>query len=383
MAETRPGLKFLAFSVVCVLAAAYVISVTGNYHRIPFVTQTSNYQAVLSDVSGLFPGDDVRLSGVPIGRVSAITVEKGQAVVTFRIRPEVEVLDTWEVGVRWRNIIGGRQLYLYPVGSGEPLESGGRIPVERSREMADIGLFFSQLTPLLEAIDPQAQNQLLTELNKALVGRSDEISELTVDLGSFGNTVADQETEIARVLRNSNQFLAEYNERDQQLAGIIDDLSSVGGVLRERNDEVIGAIEDIAQVQEDFGDLLAANDENLSEIVDNLEVVTDTIGDNRKDLDRALGTLPDGLAVYNVISRWGQWFNTRGVAVQVQRNGEVLLCRTEGNGPCRVPNDTPEGQERDARTGPTKLSLAPQRRSAVDALASVTTAPVRVGEASR
>jgi phospholipid/cholesterol/gamma-HCH transport system substrate-binding protein len=372
MADKRPGLKFLAFSVVCVLAAAYVISVTGNYHRIPFITQTSDYQAVLSDVSGLFPGDDVRLSGVPVGRVDEIAVDKGNAVVTFRIKPEIKVLDTWEVGVRWRNIIGGRHLYLYPVGNGARLEAGSRIPVERSRGVADIGRFLSELTPLLQAIDPQAQNQLLTELNKALVGRADEISELTSDLGRFGNTVADQEAAIARVLRNSNTFLAEFNERDEQLTGVIDDLASVGGVLRERNDEVFGAITDIAEVQKQFGDLLEANDEEMGDILDNLAVTMETIGDNRKGVDKLLGSLPDGAATYMLISRWGQWFNTRGVAVQVQRNGEILFCRTEGNGPCGLPNDWPESQEKNARTTPPSVSEPPKRRSAVGAIAGMT-----------
>ena len=380
MAEKRPGLKFLAFSVVCVLAAAYVIQVTGNYHRIPFITQTSDYQAVVNDVSGLFPGDDVRLSGVPVGRVDEIAVEKGKAVVTFRIDPTIEVRDTWEVGVRWRNIIGGRQLYLYPVGAGEVLEPGSRIPVEQSRAVADIGAFFSELTPLLQAIDPDEQNRLLTELNQALVGRADRVSELTQDLGSFGNTVADQEVAIQRVLANSNRFLAEYNARDQQLTGVIDDLSSVGGVLRERNDEVLGAVDDIAEVQKQFGDLLEANDERLSDIVDNLAVTMESIGDNRQDLNNALATAPDGLAVYMVISRWGQWFNTRGIAVQVQRNGEILFCRTEGNAPCSFPNDTPERLEDDTSSEPTDISMAPQRRPAVAAMAGIVVPSRRVGE---
>ena len=379
MGEKRPGLKFLAFSVVCVLAAGYVIAVTGNYHRIPFLTQTNVYEAVVADVSGLVPGDDVRLSGVPVGRVDQIAVEKGKAVVTFRIAPDIEVRDTWEVGVRWRNIIGGRQLYLYPVGAGEVLESGSRIPVEQSRAVADIGAFFSELTPLLQAIDPEQQNQLLTELNKALVGRANEVSELTEDLGSFGNTVADQEVAIQRVLRNSNRFLAEYNERDQQLTGVIDDLSSVGGVLRERNDEVIGAIVDIAEVQRQFGDLLEANDEDLSDIVDNLAVTLESVADNREDLDATLGSLPDGLATYMLISRWGQWFNTRGIAAQVQRNGEVLFCRTEGNGPCSFPNDTPEHREDEGDSSPTQLSAAPQRQPAVAALSNAVVPSRRVG----
>lgn len=387
MTFKHPGLKFLLFAALCVVAAAYVVSVTGNYHRIPFITQTNMYTAALNDVSGLFPGDDVRLSGVKIGRVDKIGVERGKAVVTFRIEPDVEVLDSWEVGVRWRNIIGSRQLYLYPVEGGKPLKSGGRIPVEQSRRVADIGRFFNTLTPLLESIDAEAQNNLLTELNKALVGRADEVSELTSDVGHLGNTVADREVQIARALRNGNKFLNEYNARDEELTAIIDDLHSVGGVLRERNGEVLSAITDIAEVQKEFGALLAANDEELSDIVDNLDVVTASIGENRADFERTLATLPDGLAVYNVISRWGQWFNVRGVGVQItKRNGEILFCRVEQNGPCHFPNDTPEHLEgkRKARSptatsggGPeqaeassSRSSFAPVRRPAVGVLAN-------------
>lgn len=362
MADRHPGIKFSLFALLCVAAAAYVVSVTGNYDRIPFVTQTARYEAVLSDVSGLFAGDDVRLSGVPVGRVDAISVDKGKAVVTFRIKPDIEVLDTWEVGVRWRNIIGSRHLYLYPVGDGEPLDEGGRIPVEQSRSVADIGRFFNQLTPLLEAIDPDAQNRLLGELNEALEGRADEVSELTADVGRLGNTIADREAEVQRVLRNGNRFLAEYNRRDGELRAILDDLANVGGVLRERNDEVLAAVTDIAEVQQEFGDLLAANDAELVDIVDNLHVITDSIGENRDSLGRVLGTLPDGLATYNVISRWGQWFNVRGVAAQVQRNGRVMSCEVEGGGTCSVPNDTPEDQE------PRDVSLAPVRAPALDVL---------------
>ena len=402
MTFKHPGLKFLLFSALCVLAAAYVVSVTGNYHRIPFITQTNSYTAVLGDVSGLFPGDDVRLSGVKVGRVDSIGVERGNAVVTFRIEPDIKVLDSWEVGVRWRNIIGSRQLYLYPVEGGKPIESGGRIPLEQSRRVADIGRFFNELTPLLEAIDAEAQNNLLTELNKALVGRADEVSELTSDVGHLGNTLADREVQIARALRNGNRFLGEYNAREEELTAIIDDLHSVGGVLRARNDEVLAAITDIAEVQEEFGALLAANDEELNDIVDNLDVVTTSIGENREDFDRTLATLPDGLAVYNVISRWGQWFNVRGVGVQItKRNGEILFCRVEQNGPCSFPNDTPEHLENKrkyrsptrpggdaggagaaASTGSAQTSLAPTRQPAVALLANAALGRDRVSLAT-
>lgn len=338
MTERLPGVKFLVFAVVCLVAAGWILSVTGNYRWLPLVTPTATYEAELRDASGLKPGDDVRLAGVPVGRVEDVAVERGTPVVTFSLRERVQPAESWEVGPRWRDVTGQRYLYLYDTGEGDPLEPGERLPVEHSRTAADIDRFLGQITPLLRAIDPQQQNKLTAALNTALIGREQQVQQLVADLGSVSAEVAATRPELETVLSQANNLLAEYNSREQQLDAFIDDLASVSSTLRRRNDQVVGAIDDIAESQRRLGDLLRANDAELRGLVDDTDVVVGSIGANLEDFAASIRTLPQGLATYMLISRWGQWFNVRAVAVMAAQGDDVLVCRTEGGTGCDPPN---------------------------------------------
>jgi phospholipid/cholesterol/gamma-HCH transport system substrate-binding protein len=372
-----PALKFAVFALVCCVAAAYLIQVTGNLRRIPLLQTASTYEAVLDDVAGLVEGDDVRLAGVPVGRVRSLDVERGSAVVTFELDPDVEITDAWEVAARWRNVIGQRYLYVYPVAGGERLEPGERLPIERSRRTADIGRFFNEITPLLRALDPEEQNKLLDALNTALVGQEDEVQDLVRDLGSLGSTVADQEAEIRTVLREGSALLAEYNRREAELSDFLTDLSSVGGVLAERNDELIGAVRDIATVQAELGDLIERNDDRIVASVGNLRVITDTIGRQREPFEYSVESARDGFATYMLISRWGQWFNVRSVAVQVAQGDRILYCQDEAGDPCSEPNlqgpggpgprppSNRPGAQPFPPTRPSTVSMVPARHQAL------------------
>jgi phospholipid/cholesterol/gamma-HCH transport system substrate-binding protein len=341
MGERAPGIKFLFWSVLCLACTAYLVSVTANIDKIPFVSERESYSAVLTDVSGLFPGDDVRVSGVSVGRVTSIQPKKGKALVTFEVKPDVEITDTWEVGVQWRNVLGQRFFYLFEAPGGQKLEPGSRIPVGRSRPVANIGRFFNQITPLLEAIDPQEQNKVVNAMVEALGGQEKRVQELISDFGSLSDKLADQGPSIRRVLDNGSRILAELNERDEQLRGAIDDLAAIGDTVRARNDELIGAITEIGEVQQRFGDLIAANDEEISGSIDNLDAIFADIAAQRDEFDQVLGNLREGGAFYMIISRDGQWFNVRFTAFQAQTSdGEVLTCRTESNAECYVPNSS-------------------------------------------
>jgi phospholipid/cholesterol/gamma-HCH transport system substrate-binding protein len=333
-----PALKFGIFALICLAAAAWLMSVTGNLWRIPFLQSADIYEVELRSIAGLVPGDDVRVAGVRVGRVEEIHVERGLGIVTFEVDPQLPITDTWEAGVRWRNVIGQRYLYLYPVDGGQELAAGERIPVERTRRGADVGEFFNEITPLLRALDPEQQNKLLDALNTALIGREETVQDLMRDIGSLGSTVADQEEDIRSVLREGSALLGEYNRREGELTAFLDDLSDVGGVLRARNDELLAAVTDIGTVQVELGDMVRRNDDEIRALVDNVEFITDTIGANRTQFARSIATAQDGMATYMLISRWGQWFNVRIVAAQAQRDGQILYCQNEAGDECYEPN---------------------------------------------
>ena len=347
MSDRRPALKFGIFALVCALCAAWLISVTGN---IRFFARTSTYAAEMEDATGLLKRDSVLLAGVRVGTVKDVSVERGKAVVHFAVDRDIDILDTWEVGIRWRNVIGQRFLYLYPVGGGERLQAGDRLAIAQSRPTADIGRFFERLTPLLEAIDPEQQNKLLTALNQALEGKEERIQELVTDLGSLSGKLADRQDSIRTVISQGANLLDAYAQRDQQIKSFLTDFAEVSRTLHARNDVLVGAVTEAGDAQQRLDELLRANHADIRTEIDSLDAVVSRIGAQRETVENAVATLKDGFATYMLISRWGQWFNVRAVATQVQDNGEVINCQAEEGNTCSVPNSRPSGSGASAST---------------------------------
>jgi phospholipid/cholesterol/gamma-HCH transport system substrate-binding protein len=365
--DRRPGLKFLIFALVCAISGTWIIGQTGNY-TLGLIGRTSTFSAELTDATGLMAGDDVRVAGVAKGRVKRVGIERGVAVAEFTLHRDVTPTDTWEVGLRWRNVIGQRYLYLYPVGGGQPLEPDDRIPVAQSRPQADIGEFFNRLNPLLAAIDPEQQNIVLTALNEALVGREERVQELVAALGSLTGTLADRDDEIRSVITNASALLDSYARREAELQQFLADLADVSTTVARRNDELIGAVSDIGEMQEEFAGMLARNDADIRGSLAHLETITSTVGEHIDEYERALETTRHGFATYMLISRWGQWFNVRFVASQTQTSdGRVLGCTVEDGSECELPNAGGPGGDG------TRASFAPARHDA--ALVARTTLP--------
>ena len=360
MSDRLPGLKFILFAVLCAFCAAWLMQQTGN---IRLFASTHTYTAVLDDVSGLVANDSVLLSGVRVGEVDSIGIERGKAVVTFAVDKEVELRDTWEVGARWRNVTGQRYFYLYPTGDGEVLEPGDRLPLEQSRPVADIGLFLERLTPLLRAINPEQQNTLIEALNTALAGKEERTQTLIAELGSLSNTLADQDDKIDRVLTEGDALLTSYAERKDEIQAFFTEFAEVSKTLNARDEEFLAAINDISEVQEELASLINRNDAEIGEVAAQLSIITGTVSDNRDDFENAIATARDGLGTYMLISRYGEWFNVRLVAVQVQNKGEILFCRTETGGPCGEANEAnPSGGDSEtSMSEPRVQSLAPSR----------------------
>jgi phospholipid/cholesterol/gamma-HCH transport system substrate-binding protein len=317
MNASFPLLKFAVFAVVCLAFTAWLVVTIGN---ISFESRAT-YAADFTDVQGLLVNDDVKISGVTVGKVQGIEhLPGGLARVHFSARDDVAIPEDSTLTIRWRNVMGLRFLYVEPGGEGQPVAADHTFPTDQTRSPADLGSLLQRMTPFIQALEPELQNQILQAFSEALVGREDEVRSLISQGAELTQTIASRDAEIESLLTNSVTVMDAYARRAEELQGLLDSFAEVSDTLASRNHELEAAIVALADGQEELQRFVESNRAEVEGTIDALEDLTAVLGEDHELLARGLETTPRGLVGYHLISRTGQWFNNRAVGASVGDN---------------------------------------------------------------
>ncbi len=81
-------------------------------------TDTLEYHATFDRVDGIIKGSDVRMSGVKIGTISALDIEKETylAIISFKIDKDIKLPKDTSAEVVSDGLLGGKYLALVPGG---------------------------------------------------------------------------------------------------------------------------------------------------------------------------------------------------------------------------------------------------------------------------
>jgi phospholipid/cholesterol/gamma-HCH transport system substrate-binding protein len=325
--DVRTLAKVTAFTVASLLLT---VALGMRIANVGFFDESYTLEAEFTNASGVFEGDAVKLAGVDVGRVTETRIEGGRAVVEFEVEEATRLTTESRVGIRWRNVIGLRFLYLYPGEGGRPLEDGDRIPLARTDAAGDIGEFLNRLGPILQAIDPQKANEFLDAMNTALAGNEAVVQSLFTEGATLATELGSMDSQIQALIGNSDRILEAYAGQDDDIGSIIDDLDTLGGELAGMTDQINSLVENFAIVQQEMERLLVENRGNIDATLLHLDSVAGTLAENRKALSRTLCSLPPGVTPYYQTTSWGEWFNVRIVELVVKDDrGNIIASSSE------------------------------------------------------
>jgi phospholipid/cholesterol/gamma-HCH transport system substrate-binding protein len=301
--------KVLSFTAV---SAVFTVGLAVKIGNLQLFSHQYPLKAVFSDASGVFKGDAVKLAGVDVGRVTGASIDRGRAVVSFKVDDSVKLPKDTVVGIRWRNVLGQRFLYLYPGSAGSTTYgSGDTIPLTQTENAGDLGDLLNHLGPILRAIDPQKANAFLDAMNTALSGNEAAVRLLLDDGGVLASRLGAMDDQIRTLISSSNTVMSTFAGQDKAIARILDDLNVVGARLQGMTGDLNSFITNFAVVQKELEKLLRENRGNIDYDIGALGSVTSNLVRNRANLETTLCTLPAGLAGYFQTTSWGEWFNVR------------------------------------------------------------------------
>ncbi|OHV01572.1 MlaD family protein [Mycobacterium talmoniae] len=212
-----------AFTAVSAVCAVIVITAL----RSPVTGALTRYSATFSDVSGLFVGDDVRISGVQVGKVETIRLDGRHAKIDFSVLADHPVYQDTHAAVRYQNLLGQRYVELIQPAGGRRLPAGAEIPLGRTIPSFDVTKLFNGFRPIFQTLDPAQFNQFGENLLRVIQGDETGVGPFLHDLDTLSDLAVDRQAVLKVLIGNLAQISHDLGGKSQQLFRLIATLNDV------------------------------------------------------------------------------------------------------------------------------------------------------------
>jgi phospholipid/cholesterol/gamma-HCH transport system substrate-binding protein len=299
-------IKLIIFMVVTSMLTFVLAATIGNFGA----GNTASYHVRFTDVTGLLPGNEVRIAGVKVGSVKRISLKGDQADVVVSMQGGHRLTEGNTIQVRYRNLVGERYLAVQEgEGSSAPLKENATVPVERTQPALDLTVLFNGFRPLFQALDPKTVNDVSFEIIQTLQGEGGTVDALLARTASLTNSLADKDAVIGRVVDNLTTVLATVDQRDTELSDLIVQLRRLAeGFAADRKD-IGSSIAGIADLTDATAGLLAGIRPGLRGDIKNLGALAANLDQGKGEIDGVLQRLPEKLNRIVATASYGGWFN--------------------------------------------------------------------------
>ncbi|MGV9743279.1 MCE family protein [Nocardia farcinica] len=311
MKETLRGLggpltKLAVFVAVTLFVTTVLALSIANY-----TGGGTEFKARFTDVTALNPGDEVRIAGVRVGKVTDVAiVDKRLAEVKFELTDRDWLPASTTATIRYRNLVGQRYIALEQ-GAGEQgrkLNEGATIPLERTRPALNLTTLFNGFRPLFRTLTAEDVNKLSYEIIQVFQGEQGTIHDLVVSTASLTNKIADKDAVIGELVRNLTAVLEAVNQRDDQFDQLIVNTEAlVSGLAAERG--TIGrSVSSLGNLAEATADLLVPTRPTLQGSIAGLSQLTGELNSRSGEVNEALANLPLKMEKLGRAASYGSWF---------------------------------------------------------------------------
>jgi len=190
--------------------------------KIPVFSQYNVFNAVFGNAQGVEKGDPVRVHGIKKGEVTDIKLSKNKALVTFRLKKDIQLYSDAQVYLEIEEIMGGKQLTLYPGISNVPFSQekilNGKIRGDLRVFMAKSVLIMNQVDSLLGMMNYIFKDNKLSQVIDNLQDVSIQTKEILIENRKHINASLSSLNTITKkfqtdsTLKNVNTTLTNLNK---------------------------------------------------------------------------------------------------------------------------------------------------------------------------
>ncbi|MFD9615014.1 MCE family protein, partial [Streptomyces sp. NPDC059083] len=290
---------------VTVLAVVLAGVAWWSFDRLNTTTITAYFDKSI----GIYKGSDVRVLGVPVGRVDSVDPQGDVVKVVMKVDRGYDIPADAKAAQITPSVVSDRYIQLAPAYKGGPkMARNATIPKDRTATPVEVDRLYNSITELSKALGPEgankpdgatgegALNQLVRTGAANLAGNGDALGNSFTQLSKAAHTLSDSRTDIFDTVRNLQTFVQTLADNDAQVRTFNTQLASLAGFLSDERQTLGQALNLLSVALGDVARFIDNNRDLVQSNADALTKLTQTLADQRDDLAKALPLIPTALS---------------------------------------------------------------------------------------
>jgi phospholipid/cholesterol/gamma-HCH transport system substrate-binding protein len=286
----------------------------------------------------LYQGSDVRVLGVPVGKIDSVTPSGTDVIVTMHYDANVKVPGNAKAVIVSPSIVGDRFVQLTPVYTGGPvLASGATLTEKQTAVPLELDQIYSSIDDLTVALGPNGANKkgaftdLLDTTAANFGGQGAKFHRTIQDFSHLSQTLADNKGQLFGSLRELEGFVRTLARNDRTVRAFNDQLANVSHMLKGERGDLAASLHNLGIAMRQVSSFVKDNRAILGKNITGLDQVTQILVKQRAALTETLRDAP--LALNNLLLTYNPQagtLDTRAnlgeIVNQIQSDPTTFLC---------------------------------------------------------
>jgi phospholipid/cholesterol/gamma-HCH transport system substrate-binding protein len=287
---------------------------------------TYEMEGTFTDAAGLRSGDDVKVAGVKVGRVTGIHAdeERGLVNVEWVVNSGVDIRDEAGADIALETLLGSKFIRITQPAEGDALFAD--LPREerviehevcdadgicepRTSTPVDVFDLTRDATERIEATDNEKLNVLINQLADITEGKRGTVTDLIEGIDTVAGAINEREAQLDALLDEADELSANLAAKDSTLVQLIDSSRTILDFLVQRREELAAALGAGSDAVRSLSVLIDTNRAQLDAILTDLHPTLATVRSNLPDLNRALAITGPAFAGQSQAGTHGPWLD--------------------------------------------------------------------------
>jgi phospholipid/cholesterol/gamma-HCH transport system substrate-binding protein len=294
--------------IVGVLVIIGLLLLGLNASSLPFLNSGHTVYADFKDAAGLQKGNNVRVAGVLVGKVSSVSLDGNVVKVGMKVNNSTHVDAGSSADIKIETLLGQVYVALDPTGTTKL--AGNTIQASNTSTPTSITTAFNGFGKRAGAIDVSQLAQSFDVLSATFKNTPKSVRASLVGLERLSTTIASRNTELQTLFSRANSVTNTLSQHDAQVAKLINDSNLILRTVDQQRTVIHQLLIHTSALAKQLTGLVADNQAVIGPALRQLNGTLSILKSHQTQLDQTVHLVAPFVRDFTDTLGNGRWFET-------------------------------------------------------------------------